>query len=70
MSKKPRKLPDLTPRPFRVRCLGLGPEHYFMSRDKVNDRICSSCRPKFDSIRSSAAYEKCCTLIVGGHEKD
>lgn len=32
----------------RVRCLGPGKEHEFLSRDKVTERVCSECRGKLD----------------------
>lgn len=34
------------PRAIRVRCLGPGKEHSFMSRDRVRERVCEPCRKK------------------------
>ena len=31
---------------FKVRCLGPGAEHTFLSRDPVCERICQRCRDK------------------------
>lgn len=44
-----------SPRPpkrelVKVRCLGAGPEHSFLSRDKVTERICGRCREKMASV--------------------
>lgn len=34
-----------------VRCLGLGKEHYFLSVDKVNNRVCKKCQQELDRRR-------------------
>lgn len=34
----------------RVRCLGPGKEHGFMSRDRTTERVCKTCREKLANV--------------------
>lgn len=34
------------PDPDRVRCLGPGPEHFFVSSNRTHHRICGKCADK------------------------
>jgi len=47
---KPLKSEKRPPQVHNVRCLGPGPEHRFLSRDPVNNRICERCRDKVREI--------------------
>ena len=54
-------MPDKTPKKKqmpteRVRCLGPGDEHWFQSRDKVNNRRCPSCDEKLKSVGGIRTY--------------
>lgn len=46
---KRSKLPTV-----RVRCLGSGPEHTFLSRDKVRNRVCERCAEKLKAVAKMA----------------
>jgi len=37
----------------RVRCLGPGKEHTFLSRDRTTERVCKACREKMESLGSA-----------------
>ena len=39
------------PRRFKVRCLGPGREHTFMSTDPVRNRVCERCQEKIRQVR-------------------
>lgn len=51
------------PVPTMVRCLGPGPEHVFLSRDARNNRVCSKCRYKIDSMNLSAQMENSFAVV-------
>lgn len=40
----------------RVRCLGVGAEHTFVSHDPKRNRICDRCRKKLAEVRISNIY--------------
>lgn len=40
----------------RVRCLGPGPEHTFLSSDRVRNRVCLRCRTNMLTISQTREY--------------
>lgn len=56
------KLPKINPRPHqkprKVRCLGPGPEHYFVSKNPTCHRVCSTCEAKIRSMNLSPMIER------------
>lgn len=40
----------------KVRCLGPGDEHYFMSRDKARVRICEKCKKALAGVSSDKFF--------------
>ena len=43
---------ERTPK-VRVRCLGVGEEHTFMSADPVGNRICDRCRQVLNAVHTN-----------------
>ena len=52
------------PTPARIKCLGRGEEHYFISPDPTKIRICDSCKNRAGQVWSST--EMRANLLLGG----
>ncbi len=53
MKKDRRHLQYRADRKYRVRCLGFGKEHTFLTSNRTGNRICIECRRQQDAMHVS-----------------